>query len=77
MTAKEFLRRAKELARQRGCAVSTISREIFPNNPRALARLAEAIKRKRGGPSFVETEAAILRLERMERESSNGHGKGV
>lgn len=77
MTSKEFLRRAKDLARHRGCAVSTISRELFPNNPRALTRLGDAIKKKRGGPSWVECELAVPRLEKMERESTNGNGKGA
>lgn len=77
MTPKDFIRRAKELARTRKRAVSTISRLLFPDNPRAIGRLARAIRTKRGGPGWVDCEQAVARLEKLELESTNGHGKGM
>ncbi len=69
MTTKEFLRRAKAVARKRRTKLSGVSRILFPGNPRALDRLERAIIKKRGGPSAVEFEDAAPRLEALEAET--------
>lgn len=74
MIAREFLRRAKALARRRRCELSTISRTVFPGNARALDRLERALIAKKGGPGVVEFEEAIPRLEALESETERERG---
>lgn len=65
---RDFIKRARALAKRKKWAIRTISRKLFNQNPYGLERLEESLKQGVGGPPHINVLDAMARLDQMEAD---------